>query len=296
MAFLDDDIVAYWKLDEASGDAADSVGSNTLTNNNTVAFTTGKLNNCADFESGSSESLSIADNAALSITGALTISMWVNHESLPAANATRTYAGKTDGANEISYRLAYRDDTAGSGNVGLTFFVSADGANIGGTPAIVNWVPDLATWYHIAVTYDPALGANDRVNLFINGENQTLDAGATIDASIFDGDAAFRLGADDTGLYYDGKMDEVGVWERALSPLEIMLLYNAGTPLAFAQFATTGEVGGFQIGMEVSPHTRALITSFFNLTNPNSTGQGVTPDFTNPDKSSTVSFTNTAKS
>ena len=40
---LTDSIVAYWKLEEASGSRADVVGGNTLTDNNTVTGNPGKL-------------------------------------------------------------------------------------------------------------------------------------------------------------------------------------------------------------------------------------------------------------
>lgn len=49
---LADSCIAYYKLDEASGNAADSVGSNTLTNTN-VTYGTGKINNGAVFNSTS---------------------------------------------------------------------------------------------------------------------------------------------------------------------------------------------------------------------------------------------------
>src|SRR5690348_11404000 len=64
---LTDSLVGYWKLDEASGSRADSAGANTLTDNNTVAGLAGLISNAGDFERDNSESLSIADNAALSM-------------------------------------------------------------------------------------------------------------------------------------------------------------------------------------------------------------------------------------
>jgi len=42
---LTDNLVAYRKLDESSGNAADSVGSYTLTNNWTATYSAGKINN-----------------------------------------------------------------------------------------------------------------------------------------------------------------------------------------------------------------------------------------------------------
>lgn len=49
---LTDNLVSYWKLDESSGNASDSVGSNTLTNNGTAGYASGKINNAVDFGTG----------------------------------------------------------------------------------------------------------------------------------------------------------------------------------------------------------------------------------------------------
>lgn len=46
---LSTNLISYWKLDETSGNAVDSVGSNTLTNNNSVSFSTALINNGANF-------------------------------------------------------------------------------------------------------------------------------------------------------------------------------------------------------------------------------------------------------
>src|ERR1041385_3310343 len=59
-------LVASWKFDESSGNAADATGrSNTLTNNNTVTYNTGQLSNAAYFASASSQYFSIASNSDL---------------------------------------------------------------------------------------------------------------------------------------------------------------------------------------------------------------------------------------
>ena len=63
---LPTNLIAYWKLDEASGTRNDSKGANHLTDNNTVTQAVGKVGNAAQFTLANSEYLSIADNADLS--------------------------------------------------------------------------------------------------------------------------------------------------------------------------------------------------------------------------------------
>ena len=84
MSFTDN-FIAFWKLGEASGTRVDSIGSNDLTDNNTVTQAAGKIGNCAQFTAANSEYLSIADNAALS-TGDIDFSIvfWVYFDSTPS--------------------------------------------------------------------------------------------------------------------------------------------------------------------------------------------------------------------
>jgi len=67
-------LVSYWKLDEQSGNAIDSVSGNTLTNNS-VTYGDGKIGNGAVLN-GSSGYLSITNSnqKGLGITGDMTIS------------------------------------------------------------------------------------------------------------------------------------------------------------------------------------------------------------------------------
>jgi len=98
---LIDDLVAFWELEEVSGTRVDAHGANDLTDNNTVASTTGKVGNCADFEASNSESLSIADNAALSmgVNQSFTVNCWVNMES----NTNGAIVAKMSGSNGEYY-------------------------------------------------------------------------------------------------------------------------------------------------------------------------------------------------
>src|SRR5262245_41342588 len=79
-------LVAYYSLDESSGDAIDAHGTNTCTDNNTVGAATGKVAGCRDFERGNAEWFNHASNASL-VTGDIdfTIAAWVQLESKGSA-------------------------------------------------------------------------------------------------------------------------------------------------------------------------------------------------------------------
>jgi hypothetical protein len=73
------------------------------------------------------------------------------------------------------------------------------------------------------------LKSNYDMELWINGVLQTelLNSG-----SIFTADSAFRVGAEDTtavnGYTLNGAIDDVRVYNRALSAVEIQRLYDLG--------------------------------------------------------------------
>tara|TARA_R110002050_G_scaffold284692_1_gene434020 strand:- start:823 stop:1488 length:666 start_codon:yes stop_codon:yes gene_type:complete len=76
------------------------------------------------------------------------------------------------------------------------------------------------TWHHIAATYD---GSNTigGLNLYINSslDNNTNSAGATI-TTITSTDS-LKIGAYTSGHYFDGKIDEVAIFNYALNAGQI---------------------------------------------------------------------------
>lgn len=215
-SYLTNGLVGYWKMEEA-GDATriDSSGNgNTLTESasDTVAQATGKFGYAGDFESTETEDLSIADNSSLSVTGSLTLSAWIKPESVSAG--TYNILAKWDGSNE-SYRI-YQSTNQ------IVFEVESSNS-ITSTTTL-----SAATWYHISGVYD---ASNQTAKIYINGTLETPSASAgTIPSSIGDDGGAFQMGAEDLNNtpknYYDGIIDEVRVYNRALSPAEVAKLYS----------------------------------------------------------------------
>lgn len=230
---LTDQLVSYWKFDESSGNAADSVGSNTLTNINTAAYASAKINNGIDLERGSSQQMQIAhaSQSGLQLT-TLTIACWVNFESLVSVtNDTNTFAtkGNIDGLTEVGY-IFWLSKTATDRKL---FFWWRIGTNDANQHSVV-WEPSTATWYHVAVTFDNT--ANE-CKFYVNGSQQGATGTSLATALQPEGNQPFIVGnhsdETDSGKLFDGIIDELGVWSRALSSTEISSLYNGGTGLSY---------------------------------------------------------------
>jgi hypothetical protein len=85
----------------------------------------------------------------------------------------------------------------------------------------------LNQWYHAVFTYD-----NSFLKLYINGILVSQIA-TTIDINILS-NSGISIGSSNqaNGYWYesDSKIDDIGIWNRALSQDEITALYNGQNP------------------------------------------------------------------
>src|SRR3989344_4897183 len=109
--------------------------------------------------------------------------------------------------------------------------VTANGGS--GYSTFVSWSPSTGTWYHIAVTK-----TGTTVNFYVNGSQQGTTQ--TIGSSgINDSNSTFVIGSDaGNGDFFDGRIDDVRVWTRALSSTDISNLYTS--PGTFGNGASFG--------------------------------------------------------
>jgi hypothetical protein len=148
---------AYWKLEETSSSRADSIGSNTLTDNNSVSYSSsGKKNKAASFTATSSMYLSNTGGThTLTGTTSFFVSLWMK----PAAAITSTqYLIQTTTAAGATSIAVYV--TSGTGITGV--IRQADASQKTTTDATRAF--SSGTWYHIAFG-----GTGSTIKLYVNG-------------------------------------------------------------------------------------------------------------------------------
>lgn len=222
---------AYWKLDETSGNRADShTNALTLTDNNTVGSTTGKLGNASSHVAASSEFLSSTSSLLYPGTGDFAISIWFY---LLAVGATVYVFVGRGASGDGSTTLTKGGQFGHSGN-GQLFFRFGDGSSatrIGLTTA--TGVVSATTWYHLVVNFD----RDGNMEAFLN--NSSL---GTVSIAAQSGDcnpsASFCLGATSINgggqtNYHGGYLDECLVYGGLLDSTNRSLLYGAGTPPSY---------------------------------------------------------------
>jgi hypothetical protein len=210
---------SYWKLDEASGNRLDSVGSRTMTPQNGVSAIAGKISNCAAFAGTGNDQLVTGIDASLTAIDwslGFSVTGWMY---IPGAYTARTTvlskfaAGNADWAlftNSVaSLRMSVFDSVSGSSDAINTTSLVAD------------------TWYFFAGRYNPS---TKKAEFSLNGGSWNLGAALTNvpknvrQILIINGYAA---------TYGVCRVDEVGLWTRYLSDAEVTELYNGGAGLAY---------------------------------------------------------------
>ena len=213
-AGLNSGLVAYWSFDEGAGSgAADSSGNGNNGALSGATWTTGKLGGALQFGNGGGNIVTVPTISALGYEQ--TRAVWIYPTNV--ASNTDQYifdeGGNTDwiqlydghGIGELTVRAG-----------GITYFVD------GNIP-----IDTVNTWYFIVVAIDHF----GTLSIYVNG---ILDASNTVSRP-WSGPIAIG-NTNGGGQNFQGKIDEVSVWNRALSGDEITLLYNsgAGNALPFA--------------------------------------------------------------
>jgi hypothetical protein len=241
---LTDSLVASFELDEASGNAIDSVGSNDLTETSGTigaAAGPGGVGGSRDFEAGETEYFTIDDNADLSMGDIdFTVEAWVNLETTPGTEMVilNHWGGLARG-----YALVVSSASLFVWRVG-----SGAGATRGTATATTFGSPSTGAWHQVIASHDAA--ANE-VAITVNAG--TPEAAATTGAA-GESNLAFRIGATTNNQdYFDGKIAKVRLWKRVLTSGERTQLYNGGDGLAYADFGGGGEEG---LSMAIVHHHR----------------------------------------
>jgi hypothetical protein len=203
-AACETDMVAAYAFDERSGaTAADASGRGHAGAVAGAAWSTsGRYGGALAFD-GVDDRVTVASTAALRLTGPLTIEAWVRPSSLGGTWRTAVMKERPGG---LAYALyAHTGQRGPSGHVRLG---NAE------PRARATAVLPLATWTHLATTYD---GATIRV--YRNGAEVATQAAT---GAVADSDGPLQIGANQVWSEpFAGLIDEVRVYRRALAPADI---------------------------------------------------------------------------
>ena len=202
---LDDGIVAWWRFDDGSGGTAvDATGfgrNGILTVPLPQWQATGQLGGSLRFTGEVNQSVTVANQASLNPTAALSISAWVFSADW-ASN--RRVLQKGDADNQ--YRLLIEGGE-------LVWHI----ANVG---RLETTLPPTNQWFHLAATYD-----GTRMRVFVNGvQTGVLAATGAIPVTADPIYLGTKTPAATAGDHLNGSLDDVRIYNRALKVSEIGVL------------------------------------------------------------------------
>jgi hypothetical protein len=199
--------VGYWKLDEGTGATAvdSSASGNDGTLVNTPTWVTGVNGGALDFN-GSNEYVSLGAILPDANVTELSVSAWVWSDLITS--------------NDSIFELGEFGGTVGKYNL----FISSGSvySQVGNNPgyATVNYAMSQDSWHHVVSTYN---GSN--VYLYLDGDLVDSDSYAEdincIDSTAYIG-TRYNIGS----FPWDGKIDDVQIWNVALDVNQVGLLYN----------------------------------------------------------------------
>lgn len=227
---LKTDLIGYWALEETSGTRYDShTNALHMTDVGSTGSGTGKIGTCL-YTGVSAGYLQREDEALLSPTAAMSFSAWVKGGAdLSCLAGSRSWNDGRSWAivrwSNGEWRLACETGS------GLAY----------GTLAEINNTTD---WFHLVMTYDGAgSGDSGRLKGYVNGSAVTLTFTGTVPAALPDPATQFAIGTALSGsglAAFQGYIDEVAFWSRAISSTEVSEIYNAGAGLAYSAWDATG--------------------------------------------------------
>ena len=211
-------LTAWYRM---SGNANDSVGSQHLTVTGATLTTDRKGASNAAYSFPSSFKLLKRTNFNRGAGLAIGISLWVYPTSYGAGYGSWIINNRADGAGMLNFQLFY------SLSVDIFRMTFWDSAGTGNNFDVAKSYIPLNTWTHIVITTVGTSGQN--VNIYVNKELVvsgvlTIDINNATTSILAIGNMSWVSW--ETGGQFFGKIDDVRIYNRLLSPSEVSKLYN----------------------------------------------------------------------
>jgi len=211
-------LAAAYGFNEGSGTTVTDASGNGNTGTISAATWTssGKNGKALSFN-GTSSYVNLGNPASLKLTGSMTLEAWVMATGNPYDDGQ--IIAKSDSASPlVGWQLKTSPDT-GVRTFGIA--ISANGSS--NTQRYSKTVLALNTWYHVAGVYNASAKTLD---IYVNG---VLDDGVlkgTVPSVQFDPNTNVSIGRRSGGFYFNGTIDDVRVYNSALSQTQILADMN----------------------------------------------------------------------
>lgn len=211
-------LVGYWPFNGNANDESGNANNGVVTGATLTTDRFGVANKAYSFN-GVNDYINCGNNSILEMSNGLSVSLWLNPSQIPTGGWECLF--NKEGEYEI-----------GINNQGQLLFAISN--NIPGwTEQVTSIVPSINSWVNLIITYN-----QNQINIFLNGQSVY-----SISASGLINDYIDHINQDDLILGwrqhflsnildrdFNGKLDDIGIWNRALTQQEITNLFTSSTP------------------------------------------------------------------
>jgi hypothetical protein len=217
-------LVGWWPFNGNAIDESINTNDGTVNGAALTADRFGNANSAYSFD-GLNDNIIIQNNPQINPTS-ITISGWINN----ATNATNTQNG-AKGIITKWYQQGNCNNNSDNYTVMLSYvnnsslLLNATLINSSSSTALnsINNVVGVNSWKFFTFVHDATMGQKIYIDgVLINSNNITGTLCYTTNNLIFGADNQFGT----LWRFFNGKLDDIGIWNRALTPTEITGLYN----------------------------------------------------------------------
>ena len=211
-----DGLMGYWKLDETTGDVLDSYGNNDSSSYSvTTRGTSGKIGTAYTFSALEDDYINFGSTCKPTL--GISLIAWIN-----PSTQINTWAGII-----TNYFNHGPGDQSGYNiflDASTIVFELMNRTSINQIRSSTIISPN--NWYFIVGTWDGAT-----IRIYINNVSDTSEARTTPIG--YETTSSLKFGSHSFPYDYTGVLDEVAIWNRALTISEISTLYNSGNGLTY---------------------------------------------------------------
>ena len=217
LADCPDDIVAYWKLDEASGSTyTDFIGGNDGTGSVDPTAVAGRVNGAQRFAATSGINVPASKAFNWGPTDSFSIEFWVKTDGLVSPGTNQVIIGRGVGAAGMFWWVG-AEQTSGN----AIFYLRDENDRVErleGNISLTN-----GEWHHVVAVRN---GATDENILYVDG---VLRAGATETFAGFASSDDLTIGYVSNTFHFIGTIDEVALYDRELDLVnDVQAHFNSG--------------------------------------------------------------------
>ena len=212
-------LVGWWPF---NGNANDESGNGNNGTNNGATLTTdrnGNVNSAYSFDGNSG--ITIPHSTSLNIGSSCTFSFWLKYNNLSNGFNLVFKKGITGGCPDSGYYFAF-DGIPGPAHKCFGYGVTGNCSSISDTEYLDN------QWHNIIVVYNL-----QNSQIYFDGVLQDGDANSNLNQTISNTIEPLIIGYYNgpySGTSWNGLIDDIGIWNRALTPQEITNLYTSTVP------------------------------------------------------------------